>query len=385
MTEYWMRHRLLYTLLLSVTIAGMTVLLFVFPYVGQHANAYNSQSIYRNTDIDFIAPEPSFEQTTEFAGTHGIDKVFPFYMTKTQVNINGISRTTTVLLSDQFQNVDITMYNEKRLIEKSSTVYDKPIWVDWQFCHDTAAKIGDTISFTLNGATVEYTIYAICETNTIYDGGAILAQISSEQKEAISQNSKNNGYSGIFISASDYADCQAYLATEYRPLGRLKSPGQFESEEQYQIHYDAIMNSAYANEITDFRVRESGLDKQSSDVMIWIGAALTAAIVLIFNIVMSKRGCEKIFFTKHCVPKGRSVKPYYVISFWLELVTIVGLYAVALILRINYSDEFIPVSALDWRIAAIPVTVVISEIISLIANRSMIADIAEKKKPKFDK
>lgn len=379
MTVYWMRHRALYTLLLSVAIAGMTVLLFIYPYVGQRASEYNSQSIYKNTDIDFIAPEPSFEQIAEFSGTHGIDKVFPFYMTKVQVSVNGTSRTTTVLLSDQFQNVDITMYNNNRLIEKSSVTFDNPIWVDWQFCHDTSASVGDTLSFVINGENIGYRIYAIYETNTIYDGGALLAQINSEQKEAISQNSKNNGYSGIYISASGYAECQSYLTTDYRPLGRLKSAEQFGSEEQYQIHYDAIMNSAYANEITNLRIRESSLDKQSSDLMVWIGMILTVAVMLIFNIMMSRRGCEKVFFAKHCIPKGQSVKPYYNISFWLELVTAVGLYAIALVLKIHYSDEFIPLSALDWRITVIPVTVAITEVMCLIINRSMLANIARKR------
>ncbi len=384
MAGYWVRHRLLFTLLLSVAVAGMTVFLFVYPYVGQQANEYNSQSIYKNTDIDFIAPEPSFEQVEMLSGTHGIDRVFPFYMTKTQISVNGTSYTTTVLLSDQFQNVDITMYNDKRLIEKSAETFENPILVDWQFCYETSANIGDSLSFAINGESIEYRIYAVYETNSIYDGGAILAQISSTQKDAISQNSKNNGYSGIYISASNYAECQSYLTTDYRPLGRLKSAEQFESAEQYQIHYDAIMNSAYANEITDFRVRESSVDTPSNDLIIWIGTALAGAIIWFFNIVMSKRGCEKTFFEKHCIPKGRLVKPYYNISFVGELVSVIGLYVLALVLRITCSDEFIPMSVLDWRIAIIPVAVVLVEIICVISNDSMIAAITRKKKPKAE-
>lgn len=385
MIGYWIRHRCLNTLLLSVTIAVITGLLFVFPYIDQQAREYNSQSIYKNTDIDFIAPEPSFEQLTELPGAYGIDKVFPFYLTKTQVNVNDSSRTTTVLLSDQFQNLDITMYNDKRLIRKSSEMVDNPIMVDWQFCHDTSADIGDTVSFVIDGINIEYKIYAIYETNTIYDGGALLAEISAEQKEAIKQNSKNNGYSGIYISASDYTTCQSYLTTKYRPLGRLKSPEQFESTEQYQIHYDAIMDSGYANEITDFRVRERKLDKQQSNLMIWFGVALTAIFVLVFNVIMSKRGCERTFFAKHCIPKGQEVKPYYNISFWFEVVSIVGLYAVVLFLKIKLSGEFIPKSAYDLKIMMIPITVIVAELISLFRNGSMVSAITGKKGYKAEK
>ena len=172
MAGYWVRHRLLFTIIMSAAVALITSFLFVYPSIQQQANEYNAQSIYKNSDIDFIVPEPSFEQTSDLPGTNGIDKVFPFFMTKTQVNVEGTSRTTTVLLSDQFQNIDMTMYSQSRLIEKSSTEYDNPIFVDWQFCHDTGAKVGDTVSLPIGGQDVEYKIYAVYETNSIYDGGA---------------------------------------------------------------------------------------------------------------------------------------------------------------------------------------------------------------------
>ena len=243
MGGYWTRHRLLPSLILAVALAVITVFLFVSPYVEQQASSYNAQSVYKNSDIDFIVPEPSFDQVSELPGTNGVDKVFPFYLTKTEVKVNGKSRTTTVLLSDQFENVGMTMYNDSRLLGKSSGDVDNPIFVDWQFSKDTSAKVGDTISFALGGNTVEFTIAAVYETNNIYDGGAILAEITQDQKDAIAENAKSNGYSGAYISATDYNACRSYLTTDYRPLGRLKNRDQFESEEQYNTHYDAIMSS----------------------------------------------------------------------------------------------------------------------------------------------
>lgn len=373
MIVYWIRHRLLFTIIFSAAIAMITGLLFVFPYINQQANNYNAQSIYKNTDIDFIAPEPSFDQASELIGTNGVEKVFPFYLTKIQVTVNGTSRTSTVLLSDQFQNLDITMYNEKRLIKKATSKYENSILVDWQFCHDTSASIGDTISLSIDGKTEEYKIYAIYETNSVYDGGAILAHISAEQKESIMQKSKNSGYSGIYIASNDYSTCRAYLTTDYRPLGRLKAREQFDSEDQYQVHYDAIMSSSYSNEITDFRTRESGLEKKSSALMIWIGAVLSMILILAFNMIMSKRGCEKVYFTKYCVPKGQDGKPYYIMSFLMELILSVVLYIGAVAWRITSSKDFIPTSILDFKIAVIPAAVFIAGIVCIIMNYSMIS------------
>lgn len=378
MKGYWVRHRLLLTIILCVASAMVVGLLFAFPHITQQASNYNAQSIYKNSNVDFIAPEPSYEQVSELTGNHGIAKVFPFYLTKTQVTVNGASRTTTVLLSDQFQNVNITMYNEARTIEKSAADVSNPIFIDWQFSQDTGAKIGDTVSFSINGNIAEFQVYAIYETNSIYDGGAILAQITTEQADGIRSNSVNNGYSGIYISADDYSACRTYLTTDYRPLGRLKNRESFDSDEQYQIHYDAIMSTGYANEITDFRVRENDAESENNAMMVWIGAILAAVIVIAFNIAMKKRGCEKAYFTKICIPKGQNVKPYYKTSFVFGSVLLVVLFTATLTMAVYTAKEFIPKSAMDIKILAIPAAIVVSEVISMIMNYAMVADITKK-------
>ena len=77
------QRRAVATLILSVVVALAASFLFVYPSILQQADNYNAQSIYKNTDIDFIVPEPSFEQVKELPGTNGIDKIFPFFMKKT--------------------------------------------------------------------------------------------------------------------------------------------------------------------------------------------------------------------------------------------------------------------------------------------------------------
>ncbi len=382
MTGYWIRHRALLSMLMSIILAVIAVLLFVFPFVMQIAENYNSQSVYKNTSIDFIAPEPSYNQVSDLSGTNGIEKVFPFYMTKTTVSSNGRTRQTTVLLSDQFENVNITMYNSKRLIKESKSEYDNPILVDWKFCKDTATNLGDTVSFNIGEKSVEYRIAAIYETNSIYDDGAILAKLTPEQKEAIAKKSQNNGYSGMYISASDYNACQVYLSTDYRPLGRLKNREQFDSDEQYQVHYDAIMSSGYANEITDFRAMTSNLSKSVNPIMIWIGTALSFILIIIFNIVMAKRGSERGYFTKNCIPKGQNVKPYYNKSFVCETICFLLAYAGTFVYKFMNTSAFIPKSAFCIEIAFIPLSALVAELISLLVNHIMVSSISRKGKVK---
>ena len=380
MAGYWFRHRFAQTLILGLVLAIVAGLLFAYPCILSQADRYNSQSIYKNSEIDFIAPEPSFEQVRDLPGAHGIDKVFPFLMTKTEVSVNGRSRTTNVLLSDLFQNVDMTMYSPARLIEQSSVNVDNPILVDWQFCHDTSAAIGDVVTILIGGTPVDYMISAIYETNSVYDGGAILAPMGDELMNAIMERSNNSGYSGMFVSANNYDTCQSYLTTEYRPLGRLKSSDQFENDAQYQVHYDAIMSSGYANEITDFRVRENSLDSSGSMMMIWVGAALSAIALIVFNLVMAKRGCEQGYFLKHCIPKGQAVRPYYTVAFVAEVIWSIVVYTVVLMLRVKNAPVYIPKAALGVKTAVIPVAILVAGLISLALNYSMVSTISKKVK-----
>jgi len=361
--------------MVCAVLAFATAFLFVTPYITQRANRYNSQSVYKNSEMDFIAPEPSFEQVNDLPGTHGIDKIFPFFLTKTQVSVNGDQRSTTVLLSDKFDNVDITMYNPNRLIEESSAEYSNPILVDWKFCHDTSARLGDKVTMTIGGESIEYTISAIYETNSVYDNGAILAPISEAQKNQISEQSSNNGYSGMYLTADNYEECQKYLTEEYRPLGRLKDRSQFDSDEQYQVHYDAIMSSGYANEITDFRVLESNVTTKGNSLLIWIGAVVSIMALVAFNIVMANRGEEKVYFRKNRIPKGQAVQSYYSISFFFETIVCIALYAAFLVLKIKLTNEYISIHAFNVLIAIVPIAVIASELICRQMNSSMVSRI----------
>lgn len=385
MKGYWIRHRLIYTVLLSVAVALITIVLFVFPYISKQANLYNSQSMYKNTSVDFLVPEPSFEQVETLSGTNGIDKIFPFYMTKTQINVNGKSRTSTVLLSDQMENVDISMYNENRLIEKADMLYDNPILVDWQFCYDTSAEIGDTVSLSIAGKIMEYTIYAIYETNGLYDGGALLIEINDEMSTAINSNSKNSGYSGMYLSANEYDVCRTYLNSEYKPLGRLKNPDVFESDEQYQVHYDAIMDASYANEVTDFRIKENGLKGKETPVLLIMGAILAGVMILVFNMLMQRRGCEKAYFSKHCLQKGWNIKPYYTTSFLTEIILLFSTMIGVTIFEISHAEEYISAVSFEANLLLIPVTIIGAEIICLVMNNSMITKMVAKERDRLQK
>ena len=369
MGSYWIRHRLCFSAVFCVALAAIIGLLFVFPVISQEAEIYNSQSVYENSDIDFIVPEPSFEQVSSLSGSYGIGKVFPYFLTDADLSVKGKTRSTTVLLSDQLQNLDMTMYNEKRLISKSDTEYDNPVLADWRFCHDTSAGIGDTVSFSIGDEIQEYRIYAIYETNSVF-GSALLVGLSSKQKDLITEQSDSHGYSAMFVSADDYGTCRSYLTTEYRPLGRLRSRDEFDNEEKYQIHENAILSGDYSNEITDFRVNAGSLGKNSNSLLIWLGAALAMLAIIVFNIVMAKRGVEEPYFTRHCIPRGQDVRSYYFITFVVEILISAIILLVVLALKKGSSDVYIVNMFGGAKAFIVIAAIIIAEVVSLSLNNS---------------
>ena len=90
---------------------------------------------------------------------------------------------------------------------------------------------------------------------------------------------------------------------------------------------------------------------------------------------MARRGCEKVYFTKHCIPKGQNVNSYYNTASIAETVLMICLYGVFMTLRLKTANQYIPGSALGIKVAVVPVAIIIAEIISGAMNRSMVSGI----------
>ena len=342
MFNHWIRHRLCLSIAFAILLVLAIGFAFIRPYIYERAAEYNAQSLYRNTMIDFIIPEPSFEQVVQLPGSHGIQQIFSFFTTRTPVTVNGTSRTTMLLLADSFDAIDITMYNDARLIRRSEVPFDNPIFIDWQFANDTSARIGDIVFFTIGGVSTEYRVAAIYETNSVYDSGAIIVEINDAQISSILANGNVNGFSGAFVLASEHSQARNYFTTQYRPLGRLRERERFDSDEAFDIHYRAIMDNNFASEITDFRMRENTSPTSVRGSLLWGGVALGVLAILAFNLLMFRRGCEVKYFKIECLKKGVLVGRYYTIAFIAEsLLCLLGI-ALFFVFTIMTATQFIP-------------------------------------------
>jgi hypothetical protein len=250
-----MKNRILFDILIPIILVIVTAFAFLSPIFSNIGETRLMTSLYENENLDFDIPSPSYEQISQLENESFIESVFPYFYTETDLSINGKTRETNLFFSDAFDKLDQTMYCQARLIEKSSQTYSNPILVDYQFVQDTGATLGSTVSVTLGTIKIDFQVSAIYETNTYYEGGAVMAKWEGLQKDTIMAISPKLVYSGAYVQASDFSQCKNYLETQYKPYGRLRDASEFATPEAYQIHYNAFMSANYANEITNFNVK----------------------------------------------------------------------------------------------------------------------------------
>ena len=254
--------------------------------------------------MDFDIPSPSYEQITQLESEDAIESVFPYYYTEIDIEYNGRKRETNLFFSDAFEKLNQTMYCDGRLIAKTTEDIENPILVDYQFVQDTGVALGDTLSITIRSMKIEFQISAIYETNTYYDGGALMAKWEGVQKDTIMALSPKLVYSGAYVQASDHSQCKTYLETQYKPYGRLKDVSDFSTQEAYEIHYNAFMSANYANEITNFNAKAQDVRfkveaKESSAARYaTLSYIIVAVTMLVSNVGFWLRKSERRYFAK---------------------------------------------------------------------------------------
>ena len=377
MTNYWTKNRLLFDIIVPIILILIVAFAFVSPVFANEGEIALMQSLSKSKKLDFDVPSPSFEQISQLERETTIKSVFPYYFTRASVFVNGKIRETRLFFSDAFDKLDQTMYCDERLIEKASENYNNPIYVDYKFVSDTNAKLGSVVSVTLGTKKVDFQVAAIYETNTYYDGGAVIAKWEGSQKEAVMVVSPKLAYSGAYIQAADHAQCKNYLEANYKPYGRLKDRSEFSSQEAYETHYNAFMSANYSNEITDFAVKtestQATVSEKSSSTTISIilcGIVLVVAMVFV-NFLLWIRKSEKGYMEKRQV-KGGKIGVYYVLSTLVQSVILLAGMSIAVIVASLGTQLYIPDSVVVEKTIAFGCTALVA-VVALIVENSILA------------
>lgn len=199
-----------------------------------------------------------------------------------------------------------------------------------------------------------------------------MAEWKGAQKEALTATTERLLYSGAYISASDRSQCEYYLRTEYKPLGRLKDRSEFDTEEAYLRHYENFMSASYSNELTDFSVKgEDALrgakeKMASTDQYLILACVITLAIMLASNLILWFRGSERDYFASRKLLGAKSLGVYYLYASAVQAAVLV-LGAIVTVLAIPaVSELYVPRDALLSRsVIFISAAVLVSALVLL--------------------
>ena len=335
MLKYWLKNRFIFSFITIFILGICSVCLFDKPYIETKSENLLMTSVYESSNIDFDIPSPTKEQLNQIKNLEFIDDVFGYYYTESEVKIRNSSKKIKIIFSDMLDSLDFTMYNNSRLIESSNN-YSNPIYIDYDFSKKNNIKLGDEIEFN----NIKFQAGRIYETNTYYTS-ALFAPLVGEQKKLIENSAKS--YSGAYLKCNDKNKTDAYLKT-YKPLGRLKNRSDFSNDDEYQMHYNSWKNANYYNEITSFSDKLESINEKTS--INYIDAIiLSSCLMILLNIVLSFRKCEKRFFSKK--QEKNDIKIYYIISITFDFIFLITMMITSAIISFMFVKNYIPSTILN--------------------------------------
>lgn len=381
MIKYWTKNRIVFDLLVSLVLIVIVAFAFVLPIYNNIGEARLIQSLYENDSLDFDIPSPTNEQINELESKDFVASVFPYYYTKTTFKTNASSLNAHLLLSDSLDKIEQTMYCSSRCIEKIEDSVTNPLYADYAFIKSLGVKLKDTVSITIGSSKIDFQIAGIYETNTYYEGGAVLAKFEGVQKDAITANSPKLSYSGAYICANDMAVCKQYLETNYKPMGRLKDASEFSTHEAYQTHYNAFMSANYANEITNFDSKKNDVNSKvialenSAKTSLILAIIIILVVVICHNIILWSRKSEKGYFARKLTQGNSNIAKYYVMSSITQAIILMLGIVVTLLISSLITEFFIPIQKINLYNIMLIASACMSTLIIAIINILLIKKI----------
>lgn len=220
---------------------------FVSPYIDYKSEQYAYSSFYDNLQLDFNIPSPSRDQINELRRLNFIEKVIPYYYVGLDVNYSGNKRDSNILFFENMEDLKYIFSDNMEIYKGIES--QNAIFADYYLARDLSMDINGLADININGKKIELSIGGIYKENLIYSDG-----VSGCIWNPSYVGNRYIPYSGAFIKAKDIAACENYLKN-YKSLGRLRDRSEFQTDEAYNIHSNAIMSWDYNNEITDFNIK----------------------------------------------------------------------------------------------------------------------------------
>ena len=373
MNKIWARYRLIPSILIAIIV---TCLLGLLLNNGVYLlrDAYNTQSIYTNTEIDFIVPSPSKEQCADLGDLNHIDKVTPYYATKTNVEYEGRSISENIILFDSFDILNCTPYSSTRCINRESDLTGK-VLIDYEFYKISGLNLGQNLNIAIGSYSSIFKIGGIFETNSFFDKGAIALVMSPEMKTTIDASRDTPlPYSAAYIKSNNLEMTKNYLKTDYKPLGILKGREAFDTDEAYEIYLNGFYSANYFNEITVTSNLENDAAFKANNyinngkTMIIISFVVAGLLPLLYEFIFSRIKTVKNRIHS-LIKKGEAknnIRKFYLSNYIIQFILCVCIFCgISALFVFNSASYFNFNTWVIWYIIGFS-TLIVSNILALL-------------------
>lgn len=340
--------------MIALLLTFLLSLVLVRPVSKAYIDYNYLKSYYVSSKIDFVIPEPGFDQVNELENddANGIIEVTPYYsISRISVNEEEILNASGFIFGDA-NDLEQSPYFSNNRIRGTKKVSAGQAVADKAFCLKYHCKLGDKVSFSIAQKTYTFTIEAISNNNMSTQRGSIAFVLNQDMLNDFV--SKGIRYSAAYVYASDYDVCKNYLKNDYRPLGDLKDPSSFESEELYNQYLDSFNSANWFLSMTDFHevyamesVKYSEIESRTLVGFIISGIVCSAIIALVSLYPIFSKKNKQILVTmmrKYTTSKKMKLTMvlYTIINYILcQLVTIAFLSPIDAIEANLHSGAFI--------------------------------------------
>lgn len=322
MFDDWLKIRGIWGAGISLIISIFSFFIFFVPANNIINEGYEKNSFEMNSELNYCFPEPSKEQVIELKNMGVSDDIFPYFLTQSEAICGKKTVSVNVLLAENFDNLDFTMYSAKRLVFDSTIQGDNISYIDYSLAKLAGLNIGDEFKITINNEEINFIIAKIFEDNFAFPLNipCILVKYTGIQKELYDEEmSPVTGYKGVFVGNTK-VNMNDYIDT-YIPKALLFSRDQFTSDEKYKKYTDTIKNDSYKNEIMVYN-QKSALQcykdcKLNAIIRSVIGDVFIIFCIILSSFILTNRKAESSYFK--LVQNNEIVKKYRIYSITFDL------------------------------------------------------------------
>jgi len=235
--------------LLFFTLVVSILSLFNYNFIYRNSVINQKESFYKNSDIDFDIPSPSFTQLEEISNNPNVEKVFGYHFAPiTLMSKNSKERNLTLIMSDYFEQIEFTGFGLKNSLFNNDSTSTNFVFLDYKAAELLGTSLNEEVNFEFLNKS--YKTSRILNSIDYFPGGVVFLPYQDTIKNYFDQFIINNAYSGAFIQSNNIQQLNSFLI-QYKPLGRLFPRESFSTDTEYQIHLATWNNSSYYNEITN--------------------------------------------------------------------------------------------------------------------------------------